>query len=209
MKRKAVFDLGMPIPQKLQRTQDIIEKMGANDSIYPNPSPPLADVQVARGNLEKAYTIALDGGRTAKGEQRQRNSELDDVLRPLRDYVNEVANGDEVTVLKSGFAISKLPTPVGEMPSVTIRTGTGAYGEGNEGNGSGSVKLRWKPVYGAKSYIVQKSADGINFESVLYPTKASALITKLVVGQFYWFKVAANGAERLGAFGPAMKILAS
>lgn len=209
MKRKAVFDLGMPIPQKLQRTQDIIDKMGMNITTFPTPSPPLADVQLAKDNLEKAYTIALDGGRTAKGEQRQMNDNLNNALRPLRDYVNEVANGDEVIVLKSGFGISKLPSPVGAMPVVVIRTGIGAHGEGNDGDGSGSVKLRWSPVYGAKSYIVQQSADGVVFEAVQYPTKASALITQLEVGRFYWFRVAANGAQGLGSFGPAMKVLAS
>ena len=209
MKRKAVFDLGMPIPQKIQRTQDIIDKMGLNVTTFPNPTPPLVDVQTAKDNLEKAYTIALDGSRTAKSEQRQKNTELDNALRPLRDYVNEVAMGDEVTVLKSGFAISKLPAPVGAMPTVTIRSGLGAHGEGNNGDGSGSIKLRWNPVYGAKNYVVQQSMDGVNFEPVLYPTRASALVTKLVVGQFYWFRVAANGADGLGNFGPAMKVLAS
>ncbi|MCB9187280.1 MAG: hypothetical protein H6601_11140 [Flavobacteriales bacterium] len=64
----------------------------------------------AKEELEKAYTAALDGGLTAKSEQRQKNIELDNALRPLRDYVNEVAMGDEVTVLKSGFEISKLPS---------------------------------------------------------------------------------------------------
>lgn len=209
MKRKAVFNLGMPIPLKIQRTQEILDKMGLNVSTFPNPTPPLPDVQAAKEELEKAYTAALDGGLTAKSEQRQKNIELDNALRPLRDYVNEVAMGDEVTVLKSGFEISKLPSPVGAMPSVTISSGMGAHGEGNDGNGAGSVKLRWNPVYGVKNYVVQQSTDGVAFEPVLYPTRASALVTKLVVGQFYWFRVAANGAKGLGSFGAAMKVLAS
>jgi hypothetical protein len=88
------------------------------------------------------------------------------------------------------------------MPTVVITSGKG-------GNGDGSAKLRWKKVYGAKNYVVEQSDDGIVFKPVAYPGKAQVNITGLVIGTFYWFRVAANGAAGLGTFGPAMKVLAS
>ena len=131
MKRKAKFKLSMPIPQKLQRTQEIIDQMGANSSIFVTPSPALSEVQDAKDNLSKAYNAALDGGRTAKAEQRTANAALNNKLRPLRDYVNEVANGDEDIVLLSGFEASKVPTPVGDMPLVVIKSSKGGLGNGS------------------------------------------------------------------------------
>lgn len=202
MKRKAKFNLSMPIPQKLQRTQEIVDQIGANVATFVTPSPPLVDVQNAKDNLSKAYNAALDGGKTAKAEQRTANTDLNNLLRPLRDYVNEVANGNEDIVLLSGFEASKIPTPVGDMPAVTIKNGKG-------GDGDGSVNLNWTVVYGAKNYVVEMSLDGVTFTTVAFPTKSRVTVTGLTIGQFYWFRVAANGAAGLGPFGPAMKVLAS
>lgn len=201
MKRKAKFDLSMPIPQKLQRTQEIIDKMGASAN-FPTPSPPLIDVESALTDLSKAYVAALDGGLTANAEKRTKNAALNDKLRPLRDYVNEVANGDEDLVFDSGFEASKIPAPIGEMPQVVITKGSG-------GDGDGTVTLRWESVYGAKNYVVEQSTDGITFTPVAYPSKAKVTIEGLVIGQFYSFRVAANGAAGLGSFSPVMQVLAS
>ena len=201
MKRKAKFDLSMPIPQKLQRTQEIIDKMGSSAN-FPTPAPPLVEVRTAREELATAYQAALDGGLTAKAEQRTKNAALNDKLRPLRDYVNEIAQGDEDIVLSSGFEASKVPSPVGTMPQVVDLRGKG-------GDGDGSIKLRWTPVYGAKNYVVEQSLDGIVFTPIAYPVKATRVLDKLTVGQFYHYQVAANGAAGLGAFSPAQKVLAS
>lgn len=202
MKRKAKFDLSMPIPQKLQRTQEIIDSIGTNTTVFVTPSPPLVDVQSAKDDLSKAYNAALDGGGTAKAEQRTANENLNNVLRPLRDYVNEVANGNEDTVFLSGFEASKIPSPIGPMPPVVIKSGKG-------GDGDGSVSLNWSVVYGAQNYVVEMSTDGVVFTKEAFPTKSRVKITGLAIGQFYWFRVAANGAAGLGPFGPAMKVLAS
>ena len=87
MKRKAKFDLDMPIPAKLQRTSEIITAMTGNAN-FPIPNPDLADVQTALDALATAYQSALDGGKSAKAEQRTKDSDLKNLLRPLRNYVN-------------------------------------------------------------------------------------------------------------------------
>ena len=144
MKRKAKFNLAMPIPQKLQRIGDIITSMTGNTN-FPTPTPDLAVVDAATTDLQKAYQAALDKSLTAKAEQRTKNEELNSLIRQLRDYVNGVANGDEDLVLSSGFEASKVPAPIGPLPQVEDVKGKG-------GDGDGSVFLRWKSVYGAKSY---------------------------------------------------------
>ena len=201
MKRKAKFDLAMPIPDKLQRTQDIVSNMDGNAN-FPTPSPALADVTTAVNDLQKAYQKALDRSLTAKAEQRTANGKLNDLLRQLRDYVNGVANGDEDIVLSSGFEASKIPEPIGPMPQIVDVKGKG-------GDGDGSVHLRWKPVYGAKNYVVEMSTDNVNFSPIGYPSAANLKVTGLTIGQFYWFRIAANGAAGLGPFSVAYKALAS
>ena len=57
--------------------------------------------------------------------------------------------------------------------------------------------------------MIEQSSDGVTFVPVAYPLKTRVTITGLAVGQFYWFRVAANGAAGLGPFGPSMKVLAS
>jgi hypothetical protein len=52
--------------------------------------------------------------------------------------------------------------------------------------------LRWSSVYGAKTYVVEQSVDGVDFHPVAYPSKAWVTILGLTVGTFYWFRVAAN-----------------
>ena len=201
MKRKAKFNLAMPIPQKIQRVGDIVSSMTGNAN-FPTPSPDLALVTTAEGNLEKAYQAALDKSLTAKAEQRTKNEDLNSLIRQLRDYVNGIANGDEDIVLSSGFEASKIPAPIGPMPQIVDVKAKG-------GDGDGSVFLRWKSVYGAKSYVVEMSTDGISYAPILYPSAASVLVSGLEIGKFYWFQISANGAAGLGPFSVVYKALAS
>ena len=159
-------------------------------------------MDAATTDLQKAYQAALDKSLTAKAEQRTKNEELNSLIRQLRDYVNGVANGDEDLVLSSGFEASKVPAPIGPLPQVEDVKGKG-------GDGDGSVFLRWKSVYGAKSYVVEMSTDGIIYAPTLYPSAASVLVADLEIGKFYWFRIAANGAAGLGSFSVAYKALAS
>lgn len=201
MKRKAKFNLSMPIPQKLSRTGEIVTSMTGNPD-FPVPVPDLANVSTAVSELGTAHQAALDKGLTAKADQRAKNVVLNDLLRQLRDYVNGVAQGDETLVLSSGFEASKIPAPIGPMPQVVNLLGKG-------GDGDGSVKLRWKSVYGAKNYVVQQGVDAATMVPIAYPSAATTVVTGLVIGNFYWFRVAANGAAGLGPFSDPFIALAS
>ncbi len=64
MNRKAKFNMAMPIPQKLNRAEEIVNAMTGNAN-FPTPSPDLAVVQTAIDNLRGAYQKALDKSLTA------------------------------------------------------------------------------------------------------------------------------------------------
>lgn len=192
----------MPIPNKIQRTSEILNAMDQNTN-FPTPNPALQAVQQALDELSAAYQAALDGGKTAKANQRTKEAALDDLLRPLKNYVNEIANGDEGIVLSSGFQASKIPEPIGPLPQVVNVVGKG-------GDGDGSVTLSWKSVYGAKSYTIETSDNGTNFSYLTAVSRTrNVKIEGLVEGQFYWFRVAALGAAGLGPFSDGYKVLAS
>jgi hypothetical protein len=200
-KRKAKIDLGMPIPKKLERGQLIVQKMTGNVS-FPNPNPALAEVDQALDFLSKAYQLALNGGKPAKEEQRTANTKVNTLLRPLCDYVNEVANGNTDMIYSSGFELSKDPAPIGEMPQVENVRCKGS-------NGDGAISVRWKRVYGARNYVVELSTDGISYEARTFPTKSNTVLEGLIIATYYWIRVAANGAKGLGTFSVPQKVLAT
>ena len=201
MNRKAKFNLEMSIPKKIQRASNIVTSMTGNTN-FTTPAPPLVDVQTAIDDLNTAYEKALDRSLSAKADQRAMNNILNMKLRQLRSYVNEIAQGDEKTVLSSGFEASKIPAPIGAMPQVEDLKGKG-------GDGDGSIHLDWKSVYGAKTYVIEISEDGTTFRPTAYPSGSKAKISNLEMGKFYWLRVAANGAAGLGAFSDPYKALAS
>ncbi len=202
MKRKAKFDLGMPIPAKLQRTSEIITVMTDNP-LFTTPNPPLATVATARDELAAAYQDALDGGRTAKALQRTKNEALNNLIRPLRAYVNEVANGDEDIIFSSGFEASKVPEPIGKLPQViNVQV--------KSGQGDGSVNLRWKAIYGTSTYQIQISDDGSTFKPETSTTRSLRnTVEGLTLAKYYWFRVAAFGAAGQGPWSDSYKVLVS
>lgn len=202
MKRKAIMNMSRPIPERIQRTEDIVDSMTGNPN-FPTPSPTLEAVITANTELSTAYSNALGGGLELKAIQRSKDAELKVLLRSLIDYVNGVAQGDEDIVLSSGFEISKIPQPIGKMPQVT-----NLYGRG--GDGDGTATLKWLGIYGAKTYTVEMSEDGVVFTPRLSTTRSrNVVIDELEIGRFYFFRVAAIGAAGQGAFSNTYKVLAS
>ena len=202
MKRKAKFHLEMPIPEKLQRTSEIITAMTGNAN-FPTPNPDLADVQLAHDALAAAYQNALDGGRSAKAEQRTKDADLKNLLRPLRNYVNEIANGDEDIVFSSGFEASKIPEPIGDLPQVINLSIS-------SGKGDGSVLLKWKAIYGAKTYMMEVSEDGKIFTPAGSTTKSIRnVVDGLTLAQYYSFRVSAIGAAGQGPWSDSYQVLVS
>lgn len=202
MKRKAIMNMSRPIPERIQRTEDIVDSMTGNPN-FPTPSPTLEAVITANTELSTAYSNALGGGLELKAIQRSKDAALKVLLRSLIDYVNGVAQGDEDIVLSSGFEISKIPQPIGKMPQVT-----NLYGRG--GDGDGTATLKWLGIYGAKTYTVEMSDDGVVFTPRLSTTRSrNVVIDELEIGRFYFFRVAAIGAAGQGAFSNTYKVLAS
>lgn len=185
----------MSIPEKAIKCQEIVTSMTGNPN-YLTPNPDLASISTAIQELAEAYEAALDLGMTKKAIMREKNEALNNLMRTLRDYVNEVGNGDEVILMSSGFDLAKLPSPIGALSApINLRA---LYSET-----PGEVNLRWKPVYGAATYKAQYKPDGQDNAEWLdagLSTKGRFTVTGLNNAQYYWFRVAASGAAGQSPF---------
>lgn len=69
------------------------------------------------------------------------------------------------------------------------------------GDNNGEIDLIWEPVFGAKTYVIQRStrsAEPGRWTQEDIITKSSYTISKLRSGQKYWFRVAAVSSNGQG-----------
>ena len=89
----------------------------------------------------------------------------------------------------------KLPLP----PPALLYAATGDL--------NGEIDLNWRPVKGARTYIIQSSSKIIKhprWKHVDVVTKSSHTITNLKHGKMYWFRVAAVCSSGQGLWSPAV-----
>jgi len=128
---------------------------------------------------------------------------VEEKLRTLAGQVNEAAKGDVNIIHDAGMAASSERAPISMTQVLNLVATAGDHG--------GEVELMWEPVYGAKTYVVQKCADPMtegNWQQVDLCTKSKFTVPGLTPGTKYWFRVAAKGADPgLGAWSdPAQKM---
>jgi len=85
------LNLRQPVPDKLQTSRQIIAAL-TNNTNFPNPHPPLADVTAAISTLDEAYKahqIAKSDARTKASVADDAEIQLDRQLRKLAAYVEK------------------------------------------------------------------------------------------------------------------------
>jgi hypothetical protein len=171
--------------------------------------------------LDKYYRDALDLGKTRKAKMREAERELDNSMRTLRDYVNEVADGDVVLILSTGFDVSKVPAPIGPLPQVEKL-------ESLVTKFPGTADLRWSPVKGSRSYVVELMLEPTEAPKPLFNAEGEAVFTAqekdewryatstsrgratlgtLLSARYYWFRVAAIGAAGQGPYSNPIRVI--
>jgi hypothetical protein len=116
--KPAVTWLGRVKPPVLRgNIVTILTCMSENTDIYPNPSPPLAQVQAALDDFVNCIAAKVDGGRTATLAKATSRKVLTDLVRKLAIYVQMACQGDLSNLEKSGFPKHKpVRQAVGLMP---------------------------------------------------------------------------------------------
>jgi hypothetical protein len=116
-------------------------------------------------------------------------ADLVDAMNVRGAYVQTESNGNRQVIVSSGLEVRNTPTPVGQLSSpLNLRADL---------NGdAGVVRLKWRPTFGARGYLVECSPDvqPRAFSTLANTTKARAEKT-LVPGETYVFRVAAFGGS--------------
>lgn len=168
--------------------QGIHDRMQGN-AHFPAPIPALPVLQSAIDALKDANArVSAERGRSDFLAKRVALAGLQRQMKRLAAYVSLVADGDEVTILSSGFGVRKKASPVGQL-SIPQKLNTRLT------RTAGRVELDWEVIPGAKLYHVYMSTSGSPFEwkLVAMTTKSRHNMDQLVSGTFYWFCVSAVG----------------
>lgn len=166
----------------------IIESMQANPA-FASPLPKILDVATVLNSYKLALTEASSRDRTKVALKNQLRMQLNDLLKQLGVYVDNVANGDVTTIVLSGYAVSKDPEP----RYITAPTAPVL----KPGNNPGTIACKIKKVKYANSYVYML-ADTQTKDAVwtsITSTRTALTFSNLEPGKLYTIKVAAIGSN--------------
>lgn len=191
--------------EKVAKARQIVAALTGNPD-FPNPQPPLASLTAAADETETAFAdvqTARQSTLTVTSIWHDKEDTLDGRLRQAAAFVEAVAGDDETKILSAGISVkSTTPTTHTAVAPIALVV--------TEGDHDGELDLSWDPVKGAKSYVVERSADPPTATSWAHEAvslKSSSTVSGLVSGTRYWFRVAAvTSAGQSGWSDPATKI---
>ena len=195
----------LSIPEKIDLAQQIVKAMTGNAN-FPTPNPSLAQVTTASDNLEKAHGDALAARQESKNKtaiQNQCEEEFDAFVTRLASYVSSIGGDDPVLITSAGMDVQTPATPVGDV-------GVAKAVEVEAGESDGELRLQWRSVEGARSYVVERSPAAPPNATWIHEaatTKTQITVKGLTSGTRYWFRVAAVGTNGQGGWSdPATKV---
>ena len=193
--------------EKIAFARRIVAEM-TNNPNFPAPSPDLTVVSAAATALETAYAAAQSARQTAKsltGAQKAKESSLERMISQEANYVDSASGGDKEKIESSGFAARSESAPIGvpEKPQdLVVR----------DAELPGTVAIRWKPVHGARSYVIEFAAatgSPTAWLQLAITSKAKLVSNGLISGTRYWFRVAAVGSAGHGPWSDPVQRIAS
>lgn len=200
-KKKAVLKYYLMSNKTLiERGRFIVSKMTGNVN-FPTPTPTLAVFIASLDAYDAANEAALNRDIELKAILRASRADFVANVKLLRDYVNLIADGDEVKILSSGFFVNRDSAPVGELGQV----------QGLEQvvkEVAQTIRLRWNRLDGAKSYNVEMVAytPGLPYpEPTDYRSVGNTTATRFTIkgqrpGATFLVRVAGLGASGLGTW---------
>jgi hypothetical protein len=192
--------------EKIAKARQIVAAMTDNEA-FKNPSPALATVTTAIDEFETANAEAQQARQLAKEKTSNLGSKEDtlvQIMSRIAAYVESVAGDNDQLILSAGMDTREKGTAPTERPAQPQGLAASA------GDHDGEIDLSWDKVTGAKSYVVEKSADPptpTSFTHAGVCTRSAFTVTGLKTGDRYWFRVAAiNANGQSGWSDPAMKV---
>ena len=178
----------LPVVDKASFCRNVLVKMASN-ALFNAPDVSFADATAALDALDAAILAAKDGGHTPISIRNDCEKVVNAKFSILAKYVDRIANGDETTILSSGFAECKQPSvPAREAFTVT----DGVY--------PGSIHGRCIPTDNAGAYVWQIREAGTTVWVTHNTTQSSVDIFDLIIGTVYELQVGSVTKDGLQPF---------
>ena len=191
--------------EKIDLGESTHDKIAADAVTFTNVNPSLPDYKTGFLEYRTAYENALLGGKPLKAILRIKRAAFIDLLKQMKAYVDNIANGDASIITAAGFDTNSTPV------SRTMTKVTGVTG--STGQNSGEANLEWSLVDGCKMYLVYAKPVGDTVAAYVVKvrtTRGHAIINGLSPGVMYELTVEAcgSGTNNIGPLSDAVQIRA-
>ena len=174
----------LTLSEKVTFYRNIIAAL-TNNILFSDLDPSLEDAKTAVDALELSILNAADGSHTAKALMHAQEEATDKTYRKLAAAVDRIADGNEASILSSGFHASK-QVAARQKDTLTVKAG----------KNSGTADLAGKAHDKGKAYIWQSAEEPLPGNEEVWiiighSTSASFSVCNLIVGKRYRFRFAA------------------
>ncbi|KAK3582463.1 hypothetical protein CHS0354_024010 [Potamilus streckersoni] len=173
---------------------EIITKMTENASLFPNLPVQLKQVTAERDAFRDVFNSSEHVGRT--GELHNTRKALEESLRKNGKYVNDVANGNEEILEKSGYPMAKEPSPHGEIPAPT-EAGVSLNPDGGFDIWATLVDKRYNGVLFAFTEVSNPDDDPATWRTHYAPIPDTTIRSGYTKGKEYKFAVTFLGSSEM------------
>ena len=108
----------LTIPAKTVFGQNVVDQMTINVLVFPTPDVVLATLQSTNDTLSDTAEAAEGGDHQKVAAMHNAEKDWDTTFDTEAHYVDRIANGDEATILLSGFQATKSETTPASIPDV-------------------------------------------------------------------------------------------
>lgn len=151
----------LSIPEQIVFGQNVHDQMLANAAIFVTPDVPLATLLSVNDDMAAKAEAAESGDHAKVSAMHAADKVWDTTFGTQAEYVDRIANGDEATILLSGFQATKSETTPASIPHAPVVT------ELKVNSLPGSVHVEVEYQQGVKNYLYFfSSADSpVNLEN--------------------------------------------
>jgi hypothetical protein len=176
----------LKVDEKVTFAMKVHDRMTANAGTFAEPDVEMPALLTKAEALQTAQANAINGGKLEKAIRDAAELDLEQALRKLANYVENVSEGNEVLIGQAGM--------VARRPRVALIPDTPAPAELRTGNTiiSTEVKLKWKKASNIQGHEIQVCPHPITedgWKLVKHSTRSRVVIPGLEAGKTYWFRV--------------------
>jgi hypothetical protein len=174
-----------------------IELNMTGNANFTTPFPTLITLHDVVKACDDAETLALNGGKQQKSDLDDAEALLDATLTQIGKYVDSIANGNGTIILSAGLD-TQSERETANVPDAPLLKSVA------NNNVPLSLKATWDTVKFVRAYVVEQNDDEAlpenGWKQISIQTKRSIIVTGLISGKKYAFRVKAIGIMGEGMY---------